>query len=323
MFCKLWHKGGMAVCPPILLAHRGSPASRRNRDFKMNIAVKMNEEKGGEIFYLKPSKRPLSPALPDETDAPSPFIQADISTLCVSKDPPKRRAIVPARIVAEAVRLILDAELPPPREPGRDGSNDMEFGNLPAGWRVAGQDPLANPDLPGFRFGFNAKTARDIRSPFNRDLEYRSRAALRADCRRDPSAFSDSIPHDISDRVMIPNAFEEAHAVLQAVADKRPARTWLHADPDEQVTLIDYAPPQPRLRSRSIPGVVVSRDDDGAIKLTLRDRDLDSPSMRSAVANRREAKPVQKPEANVINLAVHRAYRRDWKQRFELAQRAA
>jgi hypothetical protein len=235
-----------------------------------------------EIFYLQPAKCPKAPAFPDKTAAPATALTVDITTMCVSKGHPKREVIVPARLVAEAVRLILDAELPPPREPGRDGSDlDIEFGNLPAGWHVAGQDPLANPDLPGFRFGFNAKTARDVRSPFNRDLEYRSRASLRADCRRDPSAFRAAIPHDIADRVTIPNAFDEAHAILSAVVDKRPARAWLHADPEEQVELIDYAPPPIRLRSHSIPGVVVTRDD-GAIKLTLRERDLDSPSVRAA-----------------------------------------
>jgi hypothetical protein len=238
-------------------------------------AVKMN----AEIISLQPAKSPQSPALPDK----SPALTVDVTSMCVSKRPYKERVIfVPARIVAEAVKLIFDRELPPPKAPGRDGSDlDTEFGNLPAGWHVAGQDPLANPDLPGFRFGFNAKTARDIRSPFNRDLEYRSRASLRADCRRDPSAFADAIPHDIADRVTIPNAFDEAHAVLSAVADKRPARAWLHADPDEQVKLVDYAPPPLRLRSGSIPGVVLTRDD-GAISITLRERDLDSPSSRRA-----------------------------------------
>jgi hypothetical protein len=320
----------MAVEPPLNFAHRGSPASGRNEGFEMNVAVKMNEERGGEIFYLKPSKHPLSPGFPDKTAAATPFFQADISTMCVSKSPDKERTIVPARIVAEAVRLILDIELPPPREPGRRCSDDVhdEFGD-----DLLGLDSILarTPEQRDERLGLLVSEGYRLLSPppvvravINRDKAYRSRATLREVCRNDPSAFADAIPHDIADRVTVPNSHDEAHAILSAVADKRPARAWRHADPNEPVTLIDYAPPSLRLRSRSIPGVVVTRDGD-AIVLPLRDRVHDSPSMRSAVANKRqEAKP--EPihlEATVINLAARKAYLRDWKQRFELAQRAA
>jgi hypothetical protein len=276
----------------------------------MNATAKINDENGAEIICLRPAKSPQRPALAGKTAKSPARVQADISSMCVSKDPHKRELFVPARIVAEAVRLILDEELPPPRGPGRIGSDlDIEFGNLPGGWHVAGQDPLANPDMPGFRFGFNAKTARDIRSPFNRDADYRSRAELREVCRKNPAAFADAIPHDIAERVTIPNSRDEALAILEAVRDVdnreygegrlrnrdgthrlmrigRPAREWLHADPDEPVLLVDYNPPKVRLRSRPIPGVVLSRDD-GAIVLTLRARDLDSPSQRK----RQEAAP--------------------------------
>jgi hypothetical protein len=251
----------------------------------MNVAVKMNEENEGGIFHSEALKFPLSPAFPDETDAPAPFIQADISAMCVSNWGLKREVIVPARIVAEAVRLILDSELPPPREPGRAGSDEPWFDDVLDIDCMSGliartpQDRSERTALPfGFRYDPDAPGP-VIRSAINRDKNYRSRATLREVCRNDPSAFADAIPHDIADRVTIPNAFDEAHAILQAVSDRRPARAWLRADPDEQVTLIDYAPPTRRTRSRSIPGVVVTRED-GAIVLTLRERDLDPPKSR-------------------------------------------
>src|ERR1700722_20601018 len=70
-----------------------------------------------------------------------------------------------------------------------------------------------------------------------------------------------------------------------------------------------------------IPGVVLSRDD-GAIVLTFRQRDLDPPSKRSAGAEK-QPEDAPQPTAKVIDLAARKAYRRDWKQRFELASRAA
>ena len=249
----------------------------------MNVAVKMNEEKGAEIFYLRPLKGPLSPGFPNKKAARSTALTVDISSMCVSKSGYKERVVVPARIVAEAVRLILDAELPPPREPGRDGSNEWtaDFDNLTGLPARTPEEREKLPKLPrGFCYDTDAPGPVE-RSAINRDLEYRSRASLRADCRLDPSAFADAIPHDIADRVTVPNAFDEAHAILSAVSDKRPARAWLHADPDEQVTLVDYTPPPLRLRSRAIPGAVLTRDD-GAIKLTLRERDLDLHQARCA-----------------------------------------
>ena len=190
---------------------------------------------------------------------------------------------MPARIVAEAVKVVLNSELPPPREPGRTGSDDLWFDdNLDSLTGLLARTPkerAERAELPfGFHFDLDAPEPVK-RSAINRDKAYRSRASLREACRNDPSAFADAIPHDIADRVTVPNAHDEAHAILRAVSDKRPARAWLHADPVEPVTLIDYAPPPPRLRSRSIPGVVVTRDD-GAIVITLREHDLDLPKSR-------------------------------------------
>jgi hypothetical protein len=225
----------------------------------------------------------LFAALPEKMGA-GPALTVDIGSMCVSKRGYKGETFIPARIVAEAVRVIFEDALPPPREPGRDGSDDAwsaDADNLTGLMALTPEEREKAPKLP-YGFGYDLDGPGPVeRSSINRDLEYRSRASLRAECRLDPSAFAAAIPHDISDRVTIPDAFEEAHAILSAVVDKRPARAWLHADPDEQVTLIDYAPPKPRLRSRPIPGVVLTSDD-GVISITLRERDLDSPSMRRA-----------------------------------------
>ena len=122
------------------------------------------------------------------------------------------------------------------------------------------------------------------RSPINRDLAYRDRAGLRKKARSDPSAFEALIPADIAERILVPNKLDEAHAILQSVADRRSTREWLSADPDEHVTLIDYRPPSLRLRVTPFPGVVATMTD-GAIRLTLRDRDLDPPKKSRRVVH--------------------------------------
>jgi hypothetical protein len=280
----------------------------------MNASMKMNEGKGAEIISLRPAKSPERPAVARETAKSPAATQADITTMCVSKSGYKRELFVPARIVAEAVRLILDEELPPPRGPGHPGADDTwlddTLDNLTGLMARTPEEREKLPKLPrGFMFDPDGPGPVE-RSSVNRDLDYRSRAELREVCRKDPSAFSRAIPHDIADRVTIPNNREEALAILEAVCDVdpaypryssdrhrnrdgsrrvcigRPAREWLKADPDEPVLLVDYNPPKVRLRSRPIPGVVLSSDD-GAIVLTLRARDIDSPSQRK----RQEAAP--------------------------------
>jgi hypothetical protein len=270
----------------------------------MNATVKMNDEGGAEIIYLRPAKSPERPAIAGETAKKPAAIQADISTMCVSKKGYKERIVVTARIVAEAVRLIFDDVLPSPRGPGRPGSDDTWLDDtLDSLTGLMARTPEEREQLPKLPYGFMFDPDGPgpvERSSINRDLDYRSRAELREACRNDPSVFADRIPHDIADRVTIPNNREEALAILEAVEEDRdrflalgrpdcdgwqtifwagrPAREWLHADPDEPVLLVDYNPPKVRLRSRPIPGVVLSRDDDGAIVLTLRARDLDPPS---------------------------------------------
>jgi hypothetical protein len=176
---------------------------------------------------------------------------------------PYSRAVVSARFIAAAVRTIIASATPQAPELRRP--SDVAV-------RLQSDEP-----------------ATVMRSPFNKDQAYRLRATLREACRHDPSALADAIPRDIGDRVMIPDRIAEAHALLDAVSDPRPATAWFDADPDEQVSLVGYEPPVPRLRARLLPGIAITRSEDGAIILTLRERDL---TRQKAGTHRRVHTPV-------------------------------
>ncbi len=164
---------------------------------------------------------------------------------------PYGMATVPAAMVAAAVRIVLASATPQASELRRKSDAAVRF-------------PSDDP-------------APVIRSPINADKAYRARASLREACRHDPSALADAIPADINERVTIIDRIAEAHALLDAVNDPRPATLWFDADPNETVALFGYVAPQARLRSRRLPGVAVTRGPCGEIVITLREKDLNPP----------------------------------------------
>jgi hypothetical protein len=157
-------------------------------------------------------------------------------------------------------------------------------------------DPV--PSLPEDGYGFHIEAPRETalfldHGPWsmgfhalpprgrNYDLEYRSRAKLRAECRFDPDAFKREIPDDIWSRVTVSDKIAEADALLDAVADDRPWHEWLTAPSDEPVSLIDYQPPKPRLRGRELPGVAITAADDGNVVISLLEKDRNRPVVRA------------------------------------------
>jgi hypothetical protein len=119
----------------------------------------------------------------------------------------------------------------------------------------------------------------------NLDLEKRSRAKLREECRFDPSAFARAVPADVWSRVTVSDKLAEANALLDAVDDKRNWFDWLTAPVDEPVVVKDYRTPKPRLRGRQHPGIAITGAGEDVL-IVLLDADRALPPHAGARRNR-------------------------------------